>query len=60
MAPRASWRGCSSLSLVSCAVALFPATTTRGRARFNIINRQTGDRARCEVDKDDYKVERTS
>jgi DNA end-binding protein Ku len=59
MAPRASWRGYSSLSLVSCAVALLPATT-RDRARFNIINRQTGDRVRCEVDKDDYKLERTS
>ena len=29
MAPRANWKGYLKLSLVSCAVALFPATTTR-------------------------------
>ena len=46
MAPRANWKGYLKLSLVSCAVPLFPATTTRGRVRFNIINRQTGHRVR--------------
>ena len=49
MAPRANWKGYLKLSLVSCAVALFPATTTRERVRFNIINRQTGNRVRYEV-----------
>jgi DNA end-binding protein Ku len=46
MAPRANWKGYLKLSLVTCAVALFPATTTRERIRFNIINRETGNRVR--------------
>jgi len=45
MAPRANWKGYLRLSLVTCSVALFPATTTRERTRFNIINRETGKRA---------------
>jgi DNA end-binding protein Ku len=49
MAPRANWKGYLKLSLVSCAVALFPATTTRDRVRFNIINRATGHRVRYDV-----------
>src|SRR5262245_13059379 len=49
MAPRANWKGYLKLSLVSCAVALFPATTTRDRVRFNIINRETGNRVRYDV-----------
>jgi DNA end-binding protein Ku len=49
MAPRANWKGYLKLSLVSCGVALFPATTTRERVRFNIINRKTGHRVRYEV-----------
>jgi DNA end-binding protein Ku len=44
MAPRANWKGYLKLSPVSSAVALFPETTTRDRARFNIINRETGNR----------------
>jgi DNA end-binding protein Ku len=46
MAPRANWKGFLKLSLVSCGVALFPATSTRERIRFNIINRETGNRVR--------------
>jgi DNA end-binding protein Ku len=49
MAPRANWKGYLKLSLVSCAVALFPATSTRERIRFNIINRATGHRVHNEV-----------
>jgi DNA end-binding protein Ku len=49
MAPRANWKGYLKLSLVSCSVALFPATTTRERVRFNIINRETGNRVRYEM-----------
>jgi len=49
MAPRANWKGYLKLSLVSCSVALFPATTTRERVRFNIINRETGNRVRYDV-----------
>jgi DNA end-binding protein Ku len=46
MAPRANWKGYLKLSLVSCGVALFPATSTSQRVRFNIINRETGNRVR--------------
>jgi DNA end-binding protein Ku len=49
MAPRPNWKGYLKLSLVSCSVALFPATTTSQRTRFNIINRETGNRVRYEV-----------
>ena len=49
MAPRANWTGYLKLSLVSCAVALFPAATTRERVRFNIINRATGNRVHYDV-----------
>jgi DNA end-binding protein Ku len=44
MAPRANWKGYLKLSLVSCSVALFPATTVSDRIHFNIINRKTGHR----------------
>ena len=49
MAPRPNWKGHLKLSLVSCAVALYPATSTSQRIRFNIINRETGNRIRNEV-----------
>jgi non-homologous end joining protein Ku len=42
MAPRANWKGYLKLSLVSSSFALFPATSTSERVRFNIINRKTG------------------
>lgn len=46
MAARPSWKGFLKLSLVSCPVALFPATSTRERIAFHILNRKTGDRTR--------------
>ena len=46
MAPRANWKGYLKLSLVSCAVALFPATSTSQRTRFNILSRKSGHRVR--------------
>jgi DNA end-binding protein Ku len=49
MAPRPNWKGYLKLSLVSCSVALYPATTTSQRIRFNIINRKTGDRIRNDI-----------
>ncbi len=49
MAPRANWKGYLKLSLVSCKVALYPATTTRERVRFNIINRETGHRVHNQI-----------
>lgn len=49
MAARANWKGYLKLSLVSCAVALFPATTINERTRFNIINRKTGNRIHNQI-----------
>ena len=42
MAPRASWKGYLKLSLVSCAVNLYPAASSSSRVSFNTINRTTG------------------
>jgi len=44
MAPRANWKGFLRLSLVSCPVALFPATSDTEKISFNQINRRTGHR----------------
>jgi DNA end-binding protein Ku len=46
MAPRPNWKGYLKLSLVSCSVALYSATTTSERVRFNILNKKTGNRVR--------------
>ena len=39
VAPRAYWKGYLKLSLVSCPVALFPASSERERISFNQINK---------------------
>ena len=44
MAPRAYWKGYLKLSLVSCPVALFPASSEREKISFNQINKKTGHR----------------
>jgi DNA end-binding protein Ku len=44
MAPRANWKGFLRLSLVTCPVALFPATSDSEKISFNQINRNTGHR----------------
>jgi len=49
MAPRPNWKGFLKLSLVSCSVAMYSATSTSQRIRFNIINKKTGNRIRNEV-----------
>jgi DNA end-binding protein Ku len=49
MAPRPSWKGYLKLSLVSCSVALYSATSTSQRIRFNIINKKTGNRVHNQV-----------
>lgn len=49
MAPRPNWKGFLKLSLVSCGVSMYPATSTSQRVRFNIINKATGNRIRNEV-----------
>jgi DNA end-binding protein Ku len=46
MAPRPIWKGYLKLSLVSCRVALYTATSTSSRIRLHIINRETGNRIR--------------
>jgi DNA end-binding protein Ku len=49
MAPRPNWKGYLKLSLVSCPVALFPATTTSERVSFRTLNRATGNRLRRQL-----------
>src|SRR5260370_2462618 len=44
MAPRANWKGCLRLSLVSCPIALYPASSVSEKVSFNRINRKTGNR----------------
>jgi DNA end-binding protein Ku len=46
MAPRANWKGYLKLSLVSCAVNLYPASSTSSRISFNTINRKTGNKVK--------------
>src|ERR1700735_1028366 len=53
MAPRANWKGFLRLSLVTCPVALYPATSDTEKVSFNQINRKTGHRikyAKVDVD----------
>src|SRR4030081_1180485 len=51
MAPRAYWKGYLRLSLVSCPIQLFPATSEREKIRFHQINKNTGNRIKyCKVD----------
>jgi DNA end-binding protein Ku len=71
MAPRANWKGYLKLSLVSCPIQLFPASSQREKIRFHQINKDTGNRVRYrkmdeetghEVEQDDiikgYEVEK--
>src|ERR1044071_759228 len=44
MAPSANWKGFLRLSLVTCPVALYPATADTEKVSFNQINRKTGHR----------------
>jgi DNA end-binding protein Ku len=44
MATRANWKGFLRLSLVTCPVALYPATSDSEKVSFNQINRNTGHR----------------
>jgi DNA end-binding protein Ku len=44
MAPRASWKGHLKLSLVSCPVRLYPATSSSGRISFNQLHKDTHNR----------------
>ena len=64
MAPRAYWKGYLKLSLVSCPIALYPASSSSERVSFNRINTKTGNRLKQQlvdsetgdpVDKEDIK-----
>ena len=44
MAPRANWKGYLRLSLVSCPIALYPASSLSEKVSFNRLNRKTGNR----------------
>jgi len=46
MAVRANWKGYLKLSLVSCAVALYPATSSSAKVSFNTVNRKTGNKVK--------------
>jgi DNA end-binding protein Ku len=53
MAPRAYWKGYLKLSLVSCPIAIFPATSEREKISFHQLNKKTGHRIRYQkVDAD--------
>jgi DNA end-binding protein Ku len=48
-ARRAFWKGHLKLSLVTCAVALYPAASQSEKTRFHQINRKTGNRLRQQM-----------
>ena len=47
--PRAYWKGYLKLSLVTCPVALYPASSQSEKTRFHQINRKTGNRLRQQM-----------
>ena len=49
MAPRSNWKGYIKLSLVSAAVAIYPATSSSEKVRFNTLNRATGNRLKRQM-----------
>lgn len=49
MATRAYWKGYLKLSLVTCPVALYPASSKSDKTRFHQINRKTGNRLRQQM-----------
>jgi DNA end-binding protein Ku len=49
MAPRAYWKGSLKLSLVTCPVAVYPATTSVQKTRFHMINKETGNRLKQQM-----------
>ena len=55
-APRAYWKGYLKLSLVTCPIAMYPASSQSEKTRFHQINRKTGNRLRQQMV--DEKTER--
>src|SRR5436853_6030931 len=48
-ARRAYWKGYLKLSLVTCPVALYPASSQAEKTHFHQINRKTGHRLRQQI-----------
>jgi DNA end-binding protein Ku len=60
MAPRASWKGYLKLSLVSCPVRLYNATSSSERIAFNLLHKDTHNRVQMKpVDPELGQVERS-
>jgi DNA end-binding protein Ku len=49
MAPRAYWKGYLRLSLVTCPIELFPASSQAQKTHFHQINKRTGNRLRQQM-----------
>src|ERR1700749_4853229 len=49
MAPRAYWKGSLKLSLVTCPIALYPASTQAEKTHFHQINTKTGHRLKQQL-----------
>jgi DNA end-binding protein Ku len=49
MAPRSNWKGYLKLSLVSASIAIYPATSSTEKVRFNTLNRATGNRLKRQM-----------
>ena len=49
MAPRSNWKGYLKLSLVSASIAIYPATSSSEKVRFNTLNRATGNRLKRQM-----------
>ena len=49
MAPRPNWKGYLKLSLVSCPVSIYPASSGSERVAFRQVNKKTGNRLRQQL-----------
>ena len=49
MAPRSHWKGYLKLSLVSASIAIYPASSSSEKVRFNTLNRATGNRLKRQM-----------
>ena len=47
--PRAYWKGFLRLSLVTCPIEIFPATSQAEKTHFHLINTETGHRLRQQI-----------
>src|SRR3984893_1039392 len=57
MPPRANWKGYLKLSLVTCPVALSPATSDKEKVSFHLLNSATGHRLKQQyVDSETGKI----